>query len=200
MSGRATQLISITGTNGTGKSTVIKELVNTAVKNGDRALIVTPDEVEWPSVPLVHQRLSHHIQNYVGARKIVAYDDDFIEKVDLIIKYFRQGVLVFDDMMAYNKHSTHPLLKRLMVRRRHMEVDIIAVGHSFTEIPPRFYSFISDFILFRSSNDVMKRQDFLGKGLAKVLEQKQDLVNQKSKDNLHHHQYFTRAQLLSETI
>lgn len=195
MSERPAEMLCVTGTNGTGKSTIVKKIFQAAINRGERAIIFTPDETEWPSIPQVHPVHTHHIEIYKGARKMVVFDDDFPERVELLINHFRRGIIVFDDMMAYNKHSTHPILKRLLIRRRQMEADIVAVGHSFTEIPPRFYPFFSRFVMFMATNDVGDRRKSLGKPLAKILEEKQNEINRKAIDNLHYKEIWSRQQL-----
>ena len=46
---RAAKLVILLGTNGTGKTTMLRNILQ---KSGQRALIVTPDDVEWTDLPV----------------------------------------------------------------------------------------------------------------------------------------------------
>ena len=155
---RETKLIIIIGYNGTGKTTLSKKIVMEALKHNQRVLIVTPDDIEWRTIPLVHHRHKHHIQTYTGARRII-YEDE--ETLKSIINYFDNGLLLFDDCRSYLTSNTNADLHKLLIRRRQKMIDIVAVGHGFTEIPPKFFTFASDIALFSTKDNIKRRKDVL---------------------------------------
>jgi len=154
---RQTKLIIVLGYNGTGKTTLVKKLVLDSLKRRDRALIVTPDDIEWQPVPLVHNKFKHRIERYVGARRLIYQKGD----LELIASHYKSGLLVLDDCRAYLEARTEPEMHELLIRRRQRMIDIIAVGHGFTEVPPKFFTFSSEIILFRTIDNIERRKNVL---------------------------------------
>ncbi len=154
---RKARLIIILGYNGTGKTTLAKKIVLNELRNDRRALIVTPDDIEWPGIDFVHDRFPHRIQTYVKARKIIYFDG----LLPIISENLRNSFLIFDDCRAYFTSQTHMDLHQLLIRRRQKMIDIIAVGHGFTEVPPKFFTFASDIVLFRTIDNIHKRKDYI---------------------------------------
>lgn len=73
---RKSHQIVILGTNGTGKSTLVKELVQVANEKGRRALIITPDPVEWQQYAEIEPDINLLKQNgFTGTRKIVYFSE-----------------------------------------------------------------------------------------------------------------------------
>ena len=63
---------SFTGPSGTGKTTLLKQLVVNELKKPDsHVLIVTPDDSEWLNIPEVHPGFPERMQEYKGVRKII---------------------------------------------------------------------------------------------------------------------------------
>lgn len=154
---RPTKLSIVLGYNGTGKTTIVKKIVLNELKHQRRALIVTPDDIEWDTLEMVHPRFPSRIANYVGARRII-YTNGLLP---IISEHFRNGLLIFDDCRAYFTASLDGDLHELLIRRRQKMVDIIAVGHGFTEVPPKFFTFASEIILFRTNDNIDKRKNVL---------------------------------------
>jgi len=178
---RAAKLILLIGYNGTGKSTVLKKLIINELKKEDgRALLVTPDDIEFPSVEYVHPRFPERIAWYKGVRKIIYYPG----LLQIIADNFRHGLLAFDDCRAYLTASLEMDLHNLLIRRRQKSIDIVAVGHGFTEIPPKFFTFCSEIILFKTIDNIEKRKNVLKD--FETMKQAQDRVNEKAVNNPHY--------------
>jgi len=154
---RATKLTIILGYNGTGKTTIAKKIVANELKKGRRALIVTPDDIEWPTIEFVHDRFPHRIKTYVGARKIIYFDG----LLPIISENLTNSLLIFDDCRAYLTAQTDMDLHKTLIRRRQRMIDIIAVGHGFTEVPPKLFTFASEIILFRTIDSIERRKPYL---------------------------------------
>ena len=154
---RKTTMTVVIGTNGTGKTTLLKKIVAGFLKNKRRVLILTPHDREWENVPLVSSRFPTRIEWYAGARRMI-YNKGSLE---LIIENFRNGVLIMDDCRAYIKAGLDETLHSLLIGRRQMDIDIFAVGHGFTEIPPKFFTFATTYILFRTTDVIERRRPYI---------------------------------------
>lgn len=180
MKERATKLTIILGYNGTGKTTITKKIVLHELKKKRRALIITPDDIEWPTVEMVHPKFPHRIREYVGARKMI-YQPGILE---IISENFRNGLLIFDDCRAYLTASLDADLHNIMIRRRQKMMDIIAVGHGFTEVPPKFFTFGSELILFRTIDNIEKRKPVIRN--FEAMKAAQIRINQRAETNPHY--------------
>lgn len=156
--GRTPKQIVILGTNGTGKTTLVKKLVvNELKKENSHVLIVVPDDMEWTNIPQVHPKYLQRIATYKGARKII-YQPGLI---DIIREHFKNGMVVFDDCRAYFDNSLERDLHSLLIRRRQQMIDIIAVGHGFTEVPPKFFTFATHYALFKTIDNIDRRKNVM---------------------------------------
>lgn len=181
---RTPKLILVAGTNGTGKTTLVKNIVADERKRGNRVLIVVPDDMEWPTIPWVNERFPKRVEWYVGARKIVYFDG----LLDIIRERFRDGMVVFDDCRAYFKSSLDETLHALLIRRRQQMMDLICVAHGFTEIPPKFFTFATHYVVFKTLDRVERRKDVIG-GFDQF-KACVDRVNQRAEKDIHHYELF----------
>jgi GTPase SAR1 family protein len=180
---RKTHQIIIVGTNGTGKTTLLAELVKNANNTGRRALIITPDPVEWQNVEEIQPDSNLLRQNgFTGVRKIVYYSES--ETLKPISDHYFDGLLIFDDCRAYFGSQTLPTLKNIFIRRRQYMRDIIIVGHGFTDIPPQYYTYTTMFILFKTVDNIIKRKNTISNfdEVKRITEK----VKQKAKTNPHY--------------
>lgn len=183
MAERKTEHIIILGTNGTGKTTLLQELVNKANENGRRALIITPDPVEWRHVEEIQPTAKELRKGgFTGVRKIVYYGETATLKP--IGEFYFDGVLIFDDCRAYFGSQTLPTLKNIFIRRRQYMRDIIIIGHGFTDIPPQYYTYTTMFILFKTVDNMSKRKGTISNYEATKLVV--DRVNRKSLTDPHY--------------
>lgn len=159
---RQPSLFIIMGTNGTGKTTLLKSLIVSELKKKDNhILILTPDEAEFNNIPEVHADFKERIERYTGARKLITSESIAAQNLTVVREHFRKGLLVFDDCRAYFKSSTLSILETIMVRRRQMMIDIIAVAHGPRKIPPAFFSYATYIILFKTNDPITSRKDCL---------------------------------------
>lgn len=109
------------GTNRTGKSTFCNEIIS-AYKG--RVLLITPD-IKDKAFTSINEAANILNLNY-DDKKFLVYTDtpDFFPKVQ---DRFRNGLLVLDDAMYYMKNRKDEAIRRLFMRRRQANIDIIFV-------------------------------------------------------------------------
>lgn len=184
MKERQTNCLIVIGYNGTGKTTVVQKLLSNIQKQGSRILIVTPDDREYSGVPYLDIENNPSIlQKFKGIAKVV-----FLEKftIGAIRDHFSNGTIVFEDCRAYFGSVTDQELHSLLIRRRQMMIDIIAVAHGFTEVPRKFFTFSSDIVLFHTKDNIKARKDVL-RDYERMFAAQQR-VNQKSMQNPHYYE------------
>ena len=105
------------------------------------------------------------------------------------VSAFKKGILVFDDCRTYLGDRTDEQIHNIMIRRRQKMIDVIAVTHSFTEMPRRFYPFTSDLFLFQTKDSINMR-----KGIAlnvEDLKRIQAEVNAQARTNKHYYTHIS---------
>jgi glycosyltransferase involved in cell wall biosynthesis len=157
MTERQAQTDILVGINGTGKTTLGKKIITHLLENGHRGLIVTPDPSEWQSVPLIHARHTHHIANYTGLRRIIYFKGC----MELIQKYYKNGVLYFDDARVYIHAQSDDFMTWLQIRRRQAGIDFLAAFHGLTQVPPIFFTFATNMFLFYTKDNIKRRSEYI---------------------------------------
>lgn len=158
----------IIGTNGTGKSTLAVKLFSASPR---KVLVVDFDGSEplWQQFEFIDITDKAAMESWTGGvRKtyFALYNEQTLPKV---LEFFRNGILVLDDCRNYCKSSMAEGVERLMIQRRQKMLDIFALGHAFSEIPPRFYNFCSKIYLFSSMSSPAKRREEL-RDIDKIIE------------------------------
>lgn len=171
----------ILGANGTGKTTLLRSILQSS---NQRTLIVTPDDIEWTDYEAVTLDKPEDFI-FTGIRRHVfdTSKNGTLKKLE----FFKKGILVFDDCRSYFPAKTPPELHQLLIRRRQREVDVFAVGHGFTEVPPVFFTFANGIFLFRTTDNIIRRKDCL-KDFDKTAGA-QVRVNHKAKSDPHYVEY-----------
>ena len=157
---RETKQTIILGYNGTGKSTLVRKIIKAyTAKPGRKALIVTPDPVEWNDIEeTTLTKPSDFV--FEGIKKYVWDDEDKVAVVAMkkIKKFYFDGMLIFDDCRGYLDATTPPWLKYFYIRRRQKMIDLMLIGHGFTDIPPKAFTNCSDMFLFLTKDNFSSRK------------------------------------------
>ena len=179
MTERPAKLTIILGTNGTGKTTLLREILQ---KSNQKALVITPDDIEWQQCEAVELNSAGGF-NFTGIRRHIFNPAKRNGTLDRL-EYFKKGVMVFDDCRAYLSSATDDRIRRLIIRRRQRMVDVFAVGHGFNEVPPVFFTFATDIVLFRTTDNIARRRNCL-KDFDRMAEA-QNRVNKQAVKNPHY--------------
>lgn len=145
----------ICGINGTGKTTFLKKLLSELVQVGNRVLVVTPDPIEWKEATPI--RSWTELYNFEGMRRIVYSEST----MDNIRKYYSNGVLVFDDARTYIRAQSNDFMQWLQIRRRQAGIDLFSVFHGLTQVPPVYFTFATNLILFYTKDNIKRRGDYI---------------------------------------
>lgn len=172
---RAAALTILLGFNGTGKTTLLRYLLQAS---GQKVLVVTPDDAEWTDCPLTELSKPADFV-YRGIRRHIFDPETTLDALDK----FKRGILVFDDCRAYFQDHTDPRVRALLIRRRQREVDVFAVGHGFTQVPPVFFTFATMYILFKTVDNVERRKNCIQN--FELVKQTQAEVNRRAKSEPH---------------
>jgi len=171
---RKAQLNLVAGVNGTGKTTF---LLRNVVQRTQKALVLTPDDMEWQSLPTVSTPTD--IYNLRQPSRII-YTDGIL---DTIARCYFGGPLILDDAMAYLNHQTPDTLRYIYIRRRQRGVDIYLVTHGLRQIPPQAFSFASYLILFATTENFSARRRDLQPEIYDAVADAQDEVNRLAHSN-----------------
>lgn len=175
---RQAKLILVVGENGTGKTTLITQLVNAELKAGRKALVVTPHFTEWTTFNNVPIMECSDIYNFKGIERI-HFDGD-MSIFDTIKKEFFNGMLVFDDGRAYMKSTLDQNIKALLISRRQIMTDIVMAFHNIVDVPPQIFYYAPEIILKKTSTSFESRKKLILPDYYEKLEKAQERVNKNS--------------------
>lgn len=144
----------LVGINGTGKTSFLKKFLEKTVNEKNRALIVTPDPSEWRQVEEVSGR---DIAAFGGIRKII-YHAGTMEEIQ---SYYSNGILIFDDARVYIRAQSDDFMQWLQIRRRQVGVDLFCCFHGLTQVPPVFFTFASNMVLFYTKDNIKRRAEYV---------------------------------------
>lgn len=176
--GRQAKLILVIGANGTGKSTLITQLVNAELKAKRKALIITPHFTEWNTFNNVPVMDCTDIYNMKGIERIHFTGE--MELFDKIIKEFFNGMLVMDDCRAYIKPNLNQSIKALLISRRQIMTDIVMAFHNVVDVPPQVFYYAPEIILKKTSASFQQRKNLIFPEYYEKLEKAQERVNKHS--------------------
>lgn len=143
------------GINGTGKTTLLKKILDNMIENGNRVLIVTPDPIEWDNAAPI--RIWSELETFSGIRRLV-YSPGVMERIQ---QHYSNGVLVLDDCRVYIRAQSNDFMQWLQIRRRQAGIDLFSVFHGLTQVPPVYFTFATNLILFYTKDNIKRRGDYV---------------------------------------
>ncbi|NCC99483.1 MAG: AAA family ATPase [Bacteroidia bacterium] len=177
---RKAKVICLIGTNGTGKSTLAVQLM----ERQKRGLMILPTFDDWAMKFDESKCATKFDFAFVGIRHHIA-EGKSEELFDSIYRNFRDGVLVCDDPVVYiNKNLDDHPIKNILARRRQIKCDVVFVAHSFFRIPPIFFEYITDYVIYNTTN-ATKRKNELGQHY-EAIERIINNVSKKAKKDPHY--------------
>lgn len=153
------------GTNGTGKSTVLRKIAMAAINGGKKKVLILPSNpaeptfLDIPEIDLSEIDKFHSPGVTRGAVRCNVFDIDEYVKAT---RNARNTVIISDDFRAYfNKQTMHPIVRRLLISRRHHLNDYYFAAHGFTQVPGDLFSFTKYLQIFRCLDNPKRHRDKL---------------------------------------
>lgn len=185
---RQTKRTLIIGAPGTGKTTLLHRIL---AESGQRTLVITPYMVEWTERDANGNELYPELTDlrpsnlfFTGVRRHVFRPRYTLEHLNS----FRRGIIVFDDCRGYFKANLDEKIHSLLLGTRQNMIDVFAVAHGFREVPPVFFTFATDYILFRTEDNLDRRASDIR--CINTVRRYQELVNRNSVQNPYTYQWF----------
>lgn len=181
-------MVGVLGAQGTGKTTYVRTMLEVLAKRR-RALVVDFEGAEpaWDAYPEIDITDRAAVMGFTGiAKAIYAKQGEAFE--GYLRRYYRNGLLIFDDCRTYLNPNLTPDIQAILLRRRQYMLDIMFVAHSFQDVPPRFFQSITELVLFKVTRPIGNRRKFLPE--AEAIEAVQNRVYVRSQENPHYHETF----------
>lgn len=155
---RLCELIIIWGRNGTGKSTLAKQLMDGLP---GRKLLVTKTGAPkiWQGVPVIDATNPAHYEFQNETRQIIARfreDQPKDGKNDTFIHVFdnyTDGILMMDDCMQYLDANTRnvPGITDILIEYRHRMLDVFLIVHNPNQVPNKVWDHASGVIVMSTA-------------------------------------------------
>lgn len=137
----------VVGRKGVGKSTYNNSV---AVKYPRAKKVLIIDVNGSPAYNAHRQIEVKDIRGFrTGIAKILGTPT--LETLKIIAKYFRNGLVIFEDCTKYIEGNVHPSIKEFLVDHRMFNCDLIFTFHSLKRVPPFFWEMISYCVLFKTA-------------------------------------------------
>jgi len=189
--------IAMFGTNGTGKSTWMKNLLNKYPKRNCLVIMDDDSETMWDYLTEIQPEEIPYFKGkavcFAGVnKKEVASTFDTIYNgfgVNYKTGEHEGGLLCFDDAMTvFSTRDEHamPIFKK----RRQRKLDIVLNCHGFSEFPISLIKNMTHFIICRTTDSYDNISKRLNKEMAEQLKKIIEHVNEKTKTDKYYHFVF----------
>jgi len=178
--------ILIAGAQRSGKTHFTDQLIQ---KSNRKTLIVDSDGYEktWQKYKTI---TADQLAKIKGKARIL-YDEDDPMFFRRIREQFLNGFLVFDDAMFFLADRRAEQFRKLFMKNRQMNNDIVFICHGLSEVPPGLWPFFSVLILFRTV-DAFERSKSKIPNFEVMAERVIEVNNQAAKNPFHKTMYRLR--------
>jgi energy-coupling factor transporter ATP-binding protein EcfA2 len=160
MGDRVVRLTGLLGTNGTGKSTVLKKMATASLNRGDRVLVVPANNIDdtWDGIKEIGLDQINNFKSGIRKVNVMCYEE--FQKIADAEEGFFNGTLILDDMKNYIQgQQLKPDVARMLGDRRHKMIDIIFAVHGFNFVPPLMFSYVSEIFLFKTFGKISNAKE-----------------------------------------
>jgi len=181
--------IALIGTNGTGKSTYMKKIMDGYPKNKNQLLLMDDDSED------MFDYLTEIKQDQIGKFKgsAVCYVDDTKKEKDFVFGQiyegfgrfngeFEGGLLLIDDAMAI-LGVRDPSVMKLFKKRRQRKLDIILNCHGASEYPISLFKNTTHFVICATTDSTKSIESRMNTETAKIFVKCINHVNKMAEKN-----------------
>lgn len=159
------EFIEIIGAPGRGKTKLLVDSLNLKVKQGDRALVVLPDQSEeawFPYFPVIEaEDLEQKFDPNFKGICLIEWEEKltFPFLLDLFkTRKLKNLNLVLDDpTYAASPNQPEKELIRILSRKRQYCLDVWSNAHSYDQVPKQFFQYITIYGLMFTSAEIKNR-------------------------------------------
>lgn len=147
---RANCVVVFVGRPRTGKTFYINQLIENEKK---KVLIYDLNN---------EQKYRHYPKMDIGqlpawkAGKYRLFTDDAEKLLDYIHLHVRNATIVLEDATSYINNNTTKILRKILVSRRHWNLDIFLTFHGLNMVPPVVFE-LCNFVVVKKTNDNEKK-------------------------------------------
>lgn len=150
MSARPNYVIVLVGAPRTGKTFYLDNLI---AKEKKKVLIYdVNNEKNWRKYP---QMALHQVPLWKSG-KYRLFTDDTEQLFTHIYQSVRNASIVLEDATSYINNNTAAILKKILVSRRHWNLDVYLTFHGLNMVPPLVYE-LCNFIVVKKTNDNVRK-------------------------------------------
>lgn len=179
-----------------GKSTDLEKIINS--KPNERFLVIIPDTSEplWHKYPVINgDDLEEEFDpNFEG---VLCIEQEEKVTFPYLYQLFKdeelKGLnLILDDPVYAEEYCEKELI-RILKRKRQYDIDIFSTSHSYDEVPPKFFSFITIFSLGYTEGELKNRKGNLGSAYNVHLQYHEEINAIAGTDKSDPNYYYRRA-------
>ncbi|MEZ0610457.1 hypothetical protein ACAW74_18225 [Fibrella sp. WM1] len=133
----------------TGKTTHTQKLIEAASKVRGVLIFDVNNEKAYADYPLMTVQQLRKWKS-TGIYRLFGDDDEAV--LSAIYRHAYNCMIVFEDATAYIKPNVQSEIRRLLVSRRHRNLDMLFTFHSLNRVPPLLYE-MTNYLVLGKTND-----------------------------------------------
>ncbi len=181
---RQPESILIVGAQGSGKTTLADQLIQNSIR---KTLIVDSDGLEktWHKYQVLTK---DQIFRFKSGRARIIFDEEDPQFFKILRHGFHNGVMVFDDAAFFLADRRAEHFRKMLMKNRQTNNDVIWICHGLSEIPPSFWTFFSVLILFKTTDSFERKKQSYPQ--AEAMAKRVEYVNKLAVKNPYEKKFF----------
>lgn len=135
----------------TGKTTHVKRLIIKAGQNKGVLIYDINNEAAYKEFPVI---TLEQLKKWKGTGIYRLFSDDDQAVLAAIYDHAYNCMVVFEDATAYIKPNVQPEIKKLLVSRRHRNLDLLFTFHSLNRVPKLLYEMTNYLVMGKTSDGI----------------------------------------------